>query len=125
MSTKKAVTKKATKKVAANDNVIVVEFTEQEENNPALKEGRVEDYEVNEKEKDYVHVELEKTEFDRSSGKKKSKPMIQKFDPRGWNNFRGQAKKLGFIHVRVLYAPEGTNTEVLDPIKAETTMGKK
>lgn len=122
MATRKAASKKED---APKGRSIKVEFSADEKSNPVLKAGRVEAYEVDEKELDFVHVELEKVEFERGTGKKKSKPFVQKFDPRAWNNFRGEAKKLGFTHVRVLYAPEGTNLEVLDPSKAERRMGKK
>lgn len=117
--------KKKTEEQPTEAKVVKIELSAKEKSNAELAKGRVTEYEVPANELDIVHVELEQTELDRSSGDKKSKPYVQKFDDRAWNQFRANAKKLGYNHVRVLYAPEGTNVEVLDPVKAETKEEKK
>lgn len=81
--------------------------------NPELVKGRVRSYAVPKGEEGAVHAEIEQVQFDASTGRKKSVPTIQKFDPRAWDNFRRNAVKLGYTHVQVLHAPEGVDTEVL------------
>lgn len=99
---------------------IKVELSDKEKANAEIAKGRVTEYEVPEKEReDTVHVELETVQMN-ADFEKTSKPYIQKFDTRAWNNFRQQAKKLGINHVRVLYAPKGVNVEVTDPVTTET-----
>lgn len=85
--------------------------------NPEMDKGRVKSYEVPDGEEGIVHVELEKVSFARSganAGRKTSKPKVQKFDVRAWNNFRKNARNLGFSYVKVLHAPEGVATDVVE-----------
>lgn len=81
--------------------------------NPETAKGRVRAYEVPKGEEGSVHAEIEQVQFDAATGRKKSVPTVQKFDPRAWDNFRRNAVKLGYTHIRVLHAPEGVDTEVL------------
>lgn len=84
-------------------------------NNAEMEKGRLKEYTVPEEEMtETVHVELEKVAFDRLEGVKNSKPYVQKFDIRSWNNFRKNARNLGFKYVRVLYAPDGVDTTVVE-----------
>lgn len=106
-------------------NIIKIELSEKEKTNTELAKGRLTEYKVPENELDIVHAELEQTDIDRVSMDKKSKPYVQKFDVRAWNLFRSNAKKLGYDHVRVLYAPEGTDIAVLDPTVTETKESKQ
>ena len=81
--------------------------------NPELAKGRVRSYTVPSGEEGSVHAEIEQVQFDAATGRKKSVPTVQKFDPRAWDNFRRNAVKLGYTHVQVLHAPQGVDTEVL------------
>jgi len=113
----------ATEKTAAKAKkplTVKIELTEIEKENKQLSKGRLTSYVVPEKEEGHVHVELEKVNINSATFQKESKPYVQKFDVRAWNNFRQNAIKIGFNHVRVLFAPEGTNIEIVDPVKAET-----
>lgn len=80
--------------------------------NPELEKGRVKNYIVPEGEEGSVHAEIEQVQFEQSTGRKKSVPTVQKFDPRAWDNFRVNAAGLGYNYVRVLHAPKGVNTDV-------------
>lgn len=80
--------------------------------NPELVKGRVRAYKVPSGEEGAIHAEIEQVQFDAATGRKKSVPTVQKFDVRAWDNFRRNAVKLGYTHVRVLHAPEGVDTEV-------------
>jgi hypothetical protein len=70
-------------------------------------------YKPSEKEKHLYHVELEKPLFDKTTGKKLSKPVVQKFTKAEYNQLVGKknekdksnAEMLGYI-VNVLYKPE-------------------
>lgn len=113
----------ATEKAAAKAKkplTVKVELTEIEKENKQLSKGRLESYVVPEKEEGHIHVEVERVKINSATGVKESSARVVKLDPRAWNNFRKQALKIGFNHVRVLYAPEGTNLEVVDPVKSET-----
>lgn len=112
MATKKKVEEKLSAKVVS------IEMTVQEKNNAEIRKGRIEEYEVPVNEQDHVHVELEQVQLN-SSFEKTSKPFIQKFDVRAWDNVRKNVIKLGFNHCKVLYAPEGVKTEIGDPKKDE------
>ena len=81
---------------------------------PETDNGRISpaDYEVPKGEEHIVHVEIERTSFNPNTGKKKSVPKVQKFDDRAWLNFKKHAKQQGFIHVRVLHAPDDVDTTV-------------
>ena len=99
---------------------VTVKIPADELSNKALMEGRLTEYivPVGESE-DTVHVELEQTEFERNTGKKKSNPYVAKFNSKAWNGFRKACVGLGYIHVRVLYAPAGVDLEVIDPTKSK------
>ena len=58
------------------------------------------------KERGFFHVKLEKTLFDKDTGKKLSKPYVQIFRPKDWLNFQANAKALGFTTVEVKWDPE-------------------
>lgn len=96
--------------------IVKIELTEKEKNNKSLAEGRVTEYTVPANELGHVHVELESVQMN-SNFEKTSKPFIQKFDTRAFDSFRRIAKMQGFTHCRVLHAPEGVNTEFIDPSK--------
>jgi len=106
------------------DLTVKIELTESEKDNKELAKGRRTEYVVPKLELEHVHVELEKVNIDSATFKKESTPYVQIFDPRSWNQFRNQALKLGFNHVRVLHAPAKTNLEIIDPTKAETKEAK-
>ena len=99
---------------------VKIELSEMEKDNKQIAKGRRTSYVVKVAEQGHVHVELEKVSMNRTTFEKQSVPYVQIFDVRAWNNFRKQAKKLGFVHVRVLHAPPKTNIEVIDPMTAET-----
>lgn len=107
--------------------MIKAKFTvpKEEQSNKEIFRGRLTTYEFKEAEKDLVHVELEKMNFDSATGKKKSNPFVQMYDVKAWSNFRKNALKLGFTHVRVLHAPEGVDTSIADPKKDEKKAVKK
>jgi len=93
----------------------VVEF--ESTGNPEMDKGRVTSYTVPEGEENIVHAEIEKVSFARSgatAGRKTSRPTVQKFDIRAWNNFRKNARNLGYSYVKVLHAPEGVDTSVVE-----------
>ena len=82
--------------------------------NPELEKGRVKKYVVPAGEEGAVHAEIEQVQFETGTGRKKSVPTVQKFDPRAWNNFREACRSLGYTYVKVLHAPEGTPTEIAE-----------
>lgn len=82
--------------------------------NPELEKGRVKKYIVPEGEEGAVHAEIEQVQFETGTGRKKSVPTVQKFDPRAWNNFREACRSLGYTYVKVLHAPAGTPTEIVE-----------
>lgn len=90
--------------------VVKIKWTEKEEKNEIFSRGRLKEYTVPADELDSVHVELEKEEL--KGLEKTSKPYVQKFDLRAFDNFRKNGRMLGFSHIRVLYAPEGVNTKI-------------
>lgn len=97
--------------VKGKSNVIKIEFSEQEKANAELAKGRLTEYEVPEGEENVVHVELEKTHIGRDF-KKSSYPYVCKVNTNQWPSFKANLIKSGFNHVRVLFAPEGVNTEI-------------
>lgn len=93
---------------------------EEQTNNPetnskqeAEQEHKKNEYKPSEKEKHLYHVELEKPLFDSKTGKKMSKPYVQKFTKTEYNQFVGKksakdksnAEMLGYT-VKVLFNPE-------------------
>lgn len=93
--------------------VIKPTLTQHEKDNKSVRKGRVTEYEVKEKDKDFVHVEIEQTNVDMRTGTKKSVPTVQMYAPRQWDLLRKNIKLQGYDHVRVLYAPEGVETHVM------------
>jgi len=120
LATEQAAVKNQKEELQAN--IVEVKMTEQEEGNVEIRKGRVTEYEVPAAELGHVHVELEQVQID-SGFKKKSKPFVQKFDLRAWDNFRKNVVKLGYNHCKVLFAPEGVNIEIGDPRKDEKIKG--
>lgn len=111
---KEATVKKDIDDLLREDDVLTFEPTGNEE----MDKGRVTEYAVPEDEDTLVHAEIEKVSFNRTgseAGVKTSKPSVVKFDVRAWNNFKKNAHNLGYSYVRVLYAPEGVDIEVLKP----------
>lgn len=70
-------------------------------------------YKPAENEKHLYHVELERPHYDKTNGKKLSKPVIQKFTKKEYNQLvgksnakdRSNAEMLGYT-IKVLYKPE-------------------
>lgn len=103
---------------AADSNVIKIQLSDKELKNQELAKGRKTEYTVDEKEVNNIHVEVEKTNMT-ATGDKKSTPRILKFNGRSWEQFRKNGRLLGFNHIRVLFAPEGTNLEIVELVKAK------
>lgn len=81
---------------------------------PEAEKGRIDpaSYKVKEGEENHVHAEIEAVNFDGSTGKKKSVPRVQIFEPRVWSIVKDRLRQQGYTHVQVLHAPEGVNIEV-------------
>lgn len=110
----------------AKGKIVKITLSEAEKNSPELAKGRVSgDYIVKENESDVIHVELETTQFNATSGVKKSSPAVRKMNERAWLNFKKHCKGLGFNHVRVLYAPEGVDTKIVDPRQPKEEKAEK
>lgn len=117
-----ATTKKDTSEKEPEAKIVKVEWTKKEQGNEEIRKGRIEkEYKVPANELNHVHAELEQVQMN-TDFEKTSKPTVQKFDLRAWDNFRKNVIQLGYNHCKVLYAPEGTNIETsktLKKVKAE------
>lgn len=69
-----------------------------------LKLSSEDDYPVNAKELHLFHVELEKREFDQKTGKKLSKPFVQKFTKSEWAIAEKRLQSQGYTTI-VLFDP--------------------
>lgn len=98
---KKPVKKAAVKK----SNVIEIDL-------PRSATGEKFTYEVPEDEMEHTaHVYQEQIRFDTQSPKRLSKGFVQKYDRRGWDNFRTYGMSQGWTIVP-LYLPEGWSKEM-------------
>lgn len=75
--------------------LIVDEGDEAEEKGYVVPEGEEKDF----------HVLLEKVEYDNKTGEKKSKPFIQKYNPRTWLKLSKKIKAQGFDRIEILHDP--------------------
>lgn len=108
----KKVIKKTPKAKKADGLKVSIDLTTKEKNNEELRKGRVTEYSVKESEKGFIHVELENTIF--RNGEKTSTPMVQLYEPNAWHSYvRKNILSSGYSHVRILYAPDGVNTELV------------
>lgn len=80
-------------------------FEGTEEDEGFHKEG----YEVPKGEEEHIHAQLEMVMYNTQTGKKTSKPFIQKYDKKGWINFLQNT--LGYKY-EVLYAPVGVKLKL-------------
>jgi hypothetical protein len=65
-------------------------------------------YKFPETEAGYVHAEVVLKQFDRNTGKPLTKAYVQKYEPRGWENFVRRPN--GFTVEKVLHLPEGAKS---------------
>ncbi len=79
----------------------------------------------------YVHVTLEQPNYDQRTGKRLSRPRMQKFGVREWAKVREQLYKQGYA-VEVLYTPTAKPAQTLPTVQvpadvnsAEATTGQK
>jgi hypothetical protein len=80
-------------------------LTKEDKANPNRSKGRVDEYTVLEEDKDFYHVEVEATSFNPNTGQKTSTPAIKKLDGPAFVKVKASAKRLGYIHFKVIHSP--------------------
>lgn len=81
-----------------------------------MTEITADNYLVEDKEKGYFHCKMEIKAFNPTTGERLSRPYIQKFDAKGFEDMLYRLKKLGYT-VDILHDPT-------KPVKVETPAEK-